>query len=270
MPISSKSNERIKEIRALRHRKERERTGLFFVEGIRIVAEAADLGAHIETLVLAPDLLESEFARDLVQRLHARGVPILEVTGEVFKSVSLKQGPQGIGAVLQQRLRRLSEVRAGKGHCWVALEGVADPGNLGTILRTADAVGSSGVILVGATTDPYDPEAVRASMGAVFAQSVARATLPELAAWKREQGCFLVGTSDAAGADYRDIAYPRPVVLFMGSEREGLSEDAVALTDMMVQIPMVGRSDSLNLAVATGVMLYEIFNQRQGRFPLNT
>jgi TrmH family RNA methyltransferase len=107
-------------------------------------------------------------------------------------------------------------------------------------------------------------------MGAIFAQRVVTATLDELAAWKRRQGCFLVGTSDAADADYRDIAYPRPVVLFMGSERQGLSEAAVALTDMVVRIPMVGHSDSLNLAVATGVMLYELFNQRQGRFPLNT
>jgi TrmH family RNA methyltransferase len=270
MPISSKSNEKVKEIRALRHRKERERTGLFYIEGIRIVAEAADLGADLETLVLAPDLLESDFARGLVRRLRERGVPVLEVTGDVFRSISLKEGPQGIGAVVRQRTVRLSDVKAGRGLCWVALEAVADPGNLGTILRTADAVGASGVILVDTTTDSHDPEAVRASMGAVFAQPVVRATLDELAAWKREQGCFLVGTSDAAGADYRDIAYPRPLVLFMGSERQGLSEDAVALTDMMVQIPMVGHSDSLNLAVATGVMLYEVFNQRQGRFPLNT
>lgn len=270
MPISSKSNERIKEIRALRHRKERDRTGLFFVEGIRIVGEAADLRADIGSVVVAPDLLESRFAQDLVVRLRGQDVPVLEVTGEVFRSISLKEGPQGIGAVVRQRRFRLPDVKAGKGLCWVALEGVADPGNLGTILRTADAVGASGVILVGSTTDPYDPEAVRASMGAIFAQRVAGASLAELAAWKREQGCFLVGTSDAAGADYRDIAYPRPVVLFMGSERQGLSDGAVGLTDMMVQIPMVGHSDSLNLAVATGVMLYEIFNQRQGRFPLNS
>lgn len=270
MAISSKSNERIKSVRALRHRKERERTGLFFVEGIRIVAEAADGGADIETVLVAPDLLDSEFAQGLVERLRAAAVPVLEVTAEVFRSISLKDGPQGLGAVIRGRRVRLSEVRAGRGLCWVALEAVGDPGNLGTILRTADAVGASGVILVGAGTDPYDPEAVRASMGAVFVVPIAAATLEEFSAWKREQGCFLVGTSDSAGADYRDIAYPRPLVLFMGSERQGLSEEAIALTDMMVKIPMVGRSDSLNLAVATGVMLYEIFNQRQGRFPLNT
>jgi TrmH family RNA methyltransferase len=270
MPISSKSNERVKAIRALRQRKEREERGRVFVEGIRIVGEAADLGAEIETVVVAPDLLHSEFALDLVSRLRAGGVAVLEVTEEVFRSISAKEGPQGLGAVIRKRVLRLPEIKAGKGLGWVALEAVADPGNLGTILRTADAVGASGVILVGSSTDPYDPEAVRASMGAVFALPVAVATLGELAAWKREQGCFLVGTSDAADADYRDIAYPRPLILFMGSERHGLSDEAVALTDMMVKIPMVGRSDSLNLAVATGVMLYEIFNQRQGRFPLTT
>jgi TrmH family RNA methyltransferase len=147
----------------------------------------------------------------------------------------------------------------------VALVEPADPGNLGTILRTADAVGATGVILLGDATDPYDPAALRASMGAIFAVQLAHASFDEFAAWKRASGAFLVGASDKATADYQDVAYPQPLVLLMGSERQGLSPTQQALCDLMVRLPMCGRSDSLNLAVATGVLLYELLSR--GRQP---
>jgi TrmH family RNA methyltransferase len=124
-------------------------------------------------------------------------------------------------------------------------------------------VGGAGLLLLGDSADPYDPGAVRASMGALFALRLARATFDEFAAWKRQRACTVVGTSDAAAQDYRAVAYRPPLVLLMGSERQGLSPDQQALCDAVVSIPMVGRSDSLNLAVATGVMLYEIFNQQR-------
>lgn len=267
MLISSQSNPAIRQIRGLRSRKEREQTGLFFIEGIRIVAEAVQTGAAIESLVVAPDLLTSDFAGDLVEQQRRTGIPVVEVTPGVFESLSSKDGPQGLGAVVRQRWESLDTVSPGPGPGWVALSAVQDPGNLGTILRTADAVGCSGVILVGPTTDPYDPAALRASMGAVFAQRLVRADVAQLAAWKRRTGAVLVGTSDAAATDYRSAAYKLPVVLFMGSERQGLSEEEKALCDLMVGIPMVGRSDSLNLAVATAVVLYELFNQGRGLGP---
>lgn len=261
--ITSQSNPKIKQIRSLRRRREREQTGLFFVEGIRIVAEAVQQGAHVEELVVAPALLRSDFALRLVESRKQAGVPCLEVSSEVFESISLKEGPQGLGAVVRQRWETLEMVRPDGELCWVALDGVQDPGNLGTILRTGDAVGAAGVILVGDTTDPYDPGAVRASVGAIFSQRLVRASLDELAAWKLAHQVVMVGTSGAAPTDYQAVSYAPPLVLLMGGEQRGLSQRQQALCDLMVSIPMVGRSDSLNLAVATAVVLYEMLSQRR-------
>ena len=201
-----------------------------------------------------------------MQQQRRAGVPCLEVAANVFETLSIKEGPQGLAAVLRQRWESLDHVRLGNELCWIALDAVADPGNLGTILRTADAVGAGGVILIGNSTDPYDPAALRGSMGAIFVKRLVRATWDELNEWKRWHSYPVVGTSDKASIDYQAYRYPTPLVLLMGSERQGLSPEQQAACDAMVSIPMAGRSDSLNLAVATGVVLYEIFNQhRWGR-----
>lgn len=260
--IASTSNSTVKAIRALRHRKERERSGRFYVEGIRLVGEAAEVQATVEVCVVAPELLSSEYGWKTVELLQARGATRLEVSAEVFRSLSLKEGPQGIAAVVRQQWTVLDDVYPDRELCWIALQEVQDPGNLGTILRTSDAVGAAGVILVGDATDPYDAGAVRASMGATFSQRLVRAALPEVMNWKRRHGVSLIGTSDAASRDYLSVSYPRPLLLLMGSEREGLRTGVSASCDNVVRIPMVGRSDSLNLAVATGVMLYEIWRQQ--------
>lgn len=266
--ITSRANPALKRIRALRHRNERERTGLFFAEGIRLVAEAVQLGAPVAHLVAAPGLLERHpFARDLVVSQRAAGTPCLLVSDDAFASIAAKEHPQGLAAVIHQQWSALDMAQCADGLCWVALEGVQDPGNLGAILRTADAVGASGVILLGHATDPYDPTAIRASMGALFAQRLARASWEEFVAWARAHACHIAGTSDAAGDDYATVAYPRPLVLLMGSEREGLNGERQRAIDQMVRIPMTGRSDSLNLAVATAIMLYEVFHQAHGRPP---
>jgi TrmH family RNA methyltransferase len=263
MLITSTSNATIKRIRALRQRKERERSGLFFIEGIRIVAEAAQMGAAIEALVTAPDLLNSSFARQLVATQQQAGVVCHEVSASVFQSLSSKEGPQGLAAVVRQQWQPLAQAQPGPGLAWVVLDRVQDPGNLGTILRTCDAVGCAGVMLLGSSSDPYDPAALRASMGAVFAQRLVRTDMPALLAWKQQHACPLVGAAGAAARDYQAARYRSPLLLLMGSEREGLSPEQQAACDAVVSIPMVGRSDSLNLAVATGVLLYEIFNQQR-------
>jgi RNA methyltransferase, TrmH family len=261
MLISSRSNPSIKQIRSLQKRKEREQTGLFFIEGIRIVVEAIQQQAHIDKLIVAPDLLESSFAQEIVQEQERAGLPCLRVTADVFKSISLKEGPQGIGAVVYQKWESLSQRQPAQELCWLALDRVQDPGNLGTILRTSDAVGAAGVILIDHTTDPYDPASIRASMGAIFSQTLIRASIDDLVAWKNEHHATLVGTSDAASHDFRAARYPFPLILFMGSEAHGLPHEYQKQCDLMVKIPMVGSSDSLNLAVATGIVLYEIFYQ---------
>ncbi len=261
--ISSSRNPHIKQIRALRHRKEREHTGLFMIEGVRAVTAAVQFGAGLQTLVVAPELVTSALGQTIVRSQRRAGVPCLEVTTEVFESLAVKDRAQGVAAVVHQRWESLDRVAPGLGDCWVALDAVQYPGNLGTILRTCDAVGGAGVILLGDCTDPYDPVAVRASVGAIFGLRLVRTTFEAFAHWKRRHTVAVVGTSPAAAADYRAVAYRTPLVLLMGCERLGLSQEQQALCDTMVKIPMVGRSDSLNLAVATGIVLYEIFHQRR-------
>ena len=264
MIISSVTNTRIKYIRSLAHRHEREQAQLFFIEGIRIVAEAIQLHADIQTLVYAPPLLKSSFAMNLVHQQEQMGVVCLEVSAEVFKSLSTKDGPQGLGAVVSQRWEQLSSLRGDEGLCWIALDAAQDPGNIGTILRTSDAVGGAGLLLLGQCADPYDAGALRASMGAIFSQRLVKGSFAEFVQWKHNHQLPVIGTSDRGSVPYRTATYKGPLVLLMGSEREGLSQEQQAVCDTMVRIPMVGRSDSLNLAVATGVMLYEIFDQLAG------
>jgi RNA methyltransferase, TrmH family len=262
--ISSRNNPAVKAIRALSSRKQRDNTERFFVDGLHLVAAATQQQADIETCVVAPELLTSAFGRELVRALAYSGAHMIEVTADVSQSLSAKEHAQGLGIVARQRWLDLASVRPKAGQCWVALDTVQYPGNLGTILRTCDAVGGAGVILLGNTTDPYDPAAVRASLGAIFSQRLVRASFGEFAAWCRRHGVTVVGTSPAAAQDYQAVAYQPPLVLLMGSEPRGLSREQQALCDMMVNIPMVGHSDSLNLAVATGIMLYEVFNQQRG------
>ena len=261
--ITSPANPRIKYLRALRQRKLRDETGHALLEGIRLVAEALQCSATIEQLVVAPTLLSSSFAQDLVAKQVHAGVPVLEVSAEVFASFAQKDGPQGLAAVVQQQWATLATLPTQTASGWIALVEPADPGNVGTILRTADAVGAAGVIIIGPSADPYDPAALRASMGATFALQLARTPWAAFIAWKQHTQRFLVGTADQAPTDFQALVYPQPLVLLMGSERQGLSPDQQACCDLVVSLPMHGQSDSLNLAVATGVMLYELLRQRR-------
>jgi TrmH family RNA methyltransferase len=263
--ITSTANPTIKQIRKLREKKERLQTGLFYIEGLRIVIEALQQGADVECLVVAPDLLTSEFGWQKVEEENRRGIQVLQVGQAVFTSLASKENPQGIAAVVRQRWQDASSLRLTSQELWVALDSVADPGNLGTILRTNDAVGGKGVILLDNSTDPYDLSTIRASMGAIFSQGLVKTTFEQFLQWKQGHDYALIGTSDSASADYRQASYPLPMLLLMGSERLGLSEEHMRACDQLVSIPMVGRSDSLNLAVAAGVMLYEIFNQQRER-----
>lgn len=263
--ITSTSNPTIKSIRKLADRKERRQTGLFFVEGLRNVGEAVQQGWDLETLVISPELLVSLFGQQLVDQASSAGSTVLEVSAEVFEYLSAKEGPQGIAAVGRQRWTQLADVHPVSGDTWIALDSVQDPGNLGTILRTCDASGCRGVLLLDQSTDPYDPGAIRASMGALFTTPVVKTTHTDFARWKRDQQVPVIGTSDKAQLDYHTYQYPPAHVVLMGSERQGLQEQHTAICDAVVSIPMVGTSDSLNLAVATAVVLYEIYNQRRDK-----
>ena len=235
---------------------------------MRFVAQATQSRVPLRTVVAVPKMLAHPFARKLWAQMQQNGVPCLPVSPEQFLHLSRAQEPQWIGAVAAQRWQPLGQIVPGPELCWVALDTLHSPGNLGTLLRTCDAVGAAGLILVGSTIDPYDPATVRATMGALFTQRFARASLPELLAWKRRHYGLLVGTSPHAKLDYQAAPYPspaerRPLILWLGGERQGLTSEQQAACDCTVQIPMVGRSDSLNLAVAASVLLYEVFNQRR-------
>jgi TrmH family RNA methyltransferase len=256
--ISSPGNARIKAIRALRSRKSRDETGLFWIEGLKAVGEAVEMDAPVQTLVVAHDLVKGQFALDLLDEVRDRHVDLLEVTPAVFESLAGREHPQGIGGVVHQRWTALDAIDFAAGLCWVALDRVADPGNLGTIMRTADAVGAAGLILLGDTTDPHDPAAARAAMGALFNLRLVRASNVEFLAWLPSASVHLVGSSDRGAVHYRNASYPRPRILLMGSERHGLPDDLLHACETVVRLPMLGRSDSLNLAVATGILLYEI------------
>ncbi len=253
----------IQRIAGLRQRPCRDRSGRYYVEGLRFVLQAVRHQATLDALVVCRRLLPSPAAQHLVHQQRQLGVPILDVTPAVLHQLTCVDDPQGIGAVVRQRWERLEQITPGNEMCWLALQTVRSAGNLGTIMRTAAAVGSAGLFVLGNQVDPYDPAVVRATMGALYAQRLVRTTPSALEAWKRQHSCLLVGTSPTAPTDYQARTYQAPTILLMGDERKGLPPDLMARCDDLVRIPMVGGGDSLNLGVATGVMLYELFNQRR-------
>ena len=236
------------------------RTGLFFAEGLHLT-RAAEGRAVIKTIVYSPEGRFSAAAEGFIRRQSGQGASLLEVSEEVFRSLVSKDCGQSIGAVARQKWTPLDTLNGKEASCWVALEAVQYPGNLGTILRTADAVGGGGVLLLDNATDPYDPASVRASMGGVFSQRLVRATSVEFGDWAAARGLSVVGATPDAPTDYREFIYPRPVVLLMGRERGGLSPSLTDQCQKTIRIPMTGQCDSLNLAVATAIALYGIYHQ---------
>ena len=267
--LTSRNNPKVKQIRQLiGHRKERQASGLFVAEGIRHVGEAVQAKTKVEYICYAPELLTSEFARQLIQQQLQSGIQCYAVDRETFASLAGKDNPQGIIAVVHQRRVGLDELSPGNFSWGVALVAPQDPGNIGAILRTVDAVGAGGVLLLDDpenkqySTDPYHPSSVRASMGSIFWYPLVTATFSAFHQWTQQAGYKVYGTSAHAVLGYRQISqYERPLILLMGSEREGLTPTQTAACGVMLTIPMQGRVTSLNLAVATGVMLYSIFEK---------
>ena len=209
---------------------------------------------HRITLKRRPGMLRKAAARTV-----ALGADVLEANNKVLEAITRRDNPQSAVGVFKRRVTPLARLEAGKGDVIVALDRVRDPGNLGTVIRTADAVGAKGVILVGETTDPFSVETVRATMGSVFAVPVARAGVEAFLAWRKGVQATVVGTHLKGSVDYRTVDYAKgPVVLVMGNEQQGLPDELAASCDALIRIPQAGRADSLNLAVATGVALYEI------------
>ena len=264
--LTSRNNPRIKLVhQLLSQRKQRDLSGLFVVEGIRHVGEACAAKANLEYICYAPDMLTSDFALQTVQQQSDLGIPCVAVEKDTFTALASKDNPQGILAVVHKPVLQLDSLSAGNFKWVVALVAPQDPGNIGSILRTIDAVGASGLLLLDDPTnnqfcaDPFHPSSVRSSMGAIFWYPVVSTTFSSFVQWAHAQRYHIYGTSAHASVDYRSSKqYASPLILLMGSEREGLTATQSEVCDAMVKIPMHGRVTSLNLAIATGVMLYAI------------
>jgi TrmH family RNA methyltransferase len=256
--VTSLANETVKAARALHMRKAREETGQFLVEGLKLVIEAIELGQAPEVLLFGPEAAAHPLLRRAEVATESAGGEIVEVTPAILEKIARRQNPQTVIGIFGQAYAMLEALKPEDSACWIALEEVRDPGNLGTIIRTADAAGCGGVILIGDCCDPYSVEAVRATMGSIFAVPLARTGAEEFLAWRQNWPGSVVGTLLTATEDYRAAAYRSPTLLVMGAEQSGLSPRLAAACDVAVKIPMRGRADSLNLAVATGIMIYAV------------
>jgi TrmH family RNA methyltransferase len=266
-PITSLKNPKIKRLRSLRQRKYRQREGVFAIEGIRIVEEALAANASIETLVYAPELLVSERAQAVVERVSAANR--MAVSGDVLRSLSTREQPQGIVAVVRIEHQTLSGIPVSDSLFVVVAVQLRGPGNLGAIVRTADAAGATGVVVVGPAADLYDPQAVRATMGSLFALPVI--CLPEeqsLLDWlavlrAAAPAPLIVATSAHGEVLYFAADYNQPVVLLLGGERYGLSPEIRESADVTVRLPISGRATSLNVSAAAAALMYEVVRQRK-------
>jgi TrmH family RNA methyltransferase len=260
--ITSVSNPVIKEIRALQMKKERQETGLFLAEGLKLVTDALAAGWDVTILAVHHRVKDQKPVSEAIETALNRGALVLIVDDQVLEKISRRDNPQMVVGVIRQKMLGLADLDVAEAKVLVALEAVRDPGNLGTIIRTVDSVGASGVILLGETTDPFALEAVRATMGSLFHVPLAASPVDAFIAWAKAKGLPIFGTHLKGAVDYRTPAYPEPMVLAMGNEQAGLTETLASACTTLIKIPMLGAADSLNLAVATGIALYEA---RRGR-----
>lgn len=261
--ISSTANPLIKRVRALADKRTRRREGVFLVEGHQPVWRAVESGWEIDTLIIAPDLVRNPVAFEMVDDLHAADVRIVYLSADLFTRISERDGPSGIMAIVRQQRRSLGSVSVTPDQTWIVLHRIHNPGNLGTIIRTADAAGIAGIVLCGDCVDSYDPVAVKASMGAIFALPVVvEREFDDVHAWATEKGIQLVGTSGYADASHWDFDWTPPLAILLGNEGDGLPADLLGECDSTVRIPMTGTAESLNLGVAAAILMYE---SRRGR-----
>lgn len=253
--ITSLSNPLVKQARALRQKKGRLESGLFLVEGIHPVGEVISAGWEVQMVIHAPELLNGDFAGELLKQTARLKIKLQRVSAPVMESLADKENPQGILAIVRGRETQMEGLKPIASA--VALVSPQDPGNVGTILRTMDAAGVEALFLLEGGVEVYHPTVVRASMGTLFWCPVVRTSFNEFIDWARRGKFQLIGTSAHADVDYHTLVPKIPWILVMGSEQKGLSREQTAACDVTVSIPMQGRASSLNLSVAAGVLLYQ-------------
>ena len=242
----------------------RDANGLFFIEGVRNFVQVADNKFDIALILYSERLLIAPLARKLVRRFRRSGIPVVKVSPEEFRSISQMPRVSGVGAIVRQRWTLLDTISPKSGLCWVVLDQVRSDGNLGTLVRTSEAIGGAGFILLHNQVDPYAPTTVRASMGAIFRQQFIRTNFQALTGWIKRTPCTVIGASPDGTANFQQFTYPQPVLLVLGEERQGLTPQQREMCDHLVYIPMVGGADSLNLGVAGSLLMYEVYRSKSG------
>ena len=256
--VTAFSNSTVKLLRSLRDKKARRTEGLFLAEGLRILTEARDSGMLPEIVAFSPEGARHPLAAEIIAATEAAGGDAIETTPDILSKMSGKDNPQMLLGAYRQPDTALTAIDRTKAPLWIVAQALRDPGNIGTILRTGDAAGAGGLILIDDCADPFSVEAVRASMGALFTQDIATARWPEFLEWLRSGEGQLVGTSLKATQDYLEAEYRQPCFLLIGNEQQGLPADYENECDLLVKIPMAGRADSLNAAMATAIMAFAI------------
>ena len=256
--VTAFSNATVKRLRSLRDKKARRAERMFLAEGLRIIAEARDSGRLPEIIAFSTEGAKHPLAADIIAATEAAGGDAIETTPDILSKMSGKDNPQLLLGAFSQPEMELERIDRSAAPLWICAQALRDPGNIGTILRTGDAVGAGGLILIDDCADPFSVEAVRASMGAIFTQQVALARWEEFLPWLRSGPGQLVGTSLKATDDYLDARYEPPCFLLIGNEQQGLPQSYEAECDLLVKIPMAGRADSLNAAMAAAVMAFAV------------
>lgn len=256
--ITGFSNPTVKLLKSLRDKKHRRREGLFLTEGLRLLTDAREMGRMPQMLVMAqgrdPHPLLSALEADVV----AAGGEVLETSEDILSKITGKDNPQAVCGVFAEFDTSLAVVDRSASPIWLVAQAMRDPGNLGTMLRTGDAVGAGGLILLDDSVDPFSVEAVRASMGAIFTQKLAVTRWDEFLPWLRSGAGQLVAASLREAVPYRGAPYAGPCFIMVGNESRGLPEEYEMACDLRVTMPMKGRADSLNAAVAGAVLAYEV------------
>lgn len=263
--ITSAANPRIKAMRKLYTKKYRNAEQAFLVEGVRAIADGCRGGHALRTLAFDVDARAADDTLNqlLINTTALNQVELIPTTAQVLGQISGRDNPHHAIAIFHQQWQPLESLVPSSSDVWIALDSPRDPGNLGTVIRTCDAAGARGVILLNDSCDPFSPEALRATTGALFDVMLVKSTTALFVDWAKTHGVSLIGTTLERASDYRDACYKDSAcALLMGTEQSGLSETLLEACDQRVKIPMRGGTDSLNLAVASGLMLYEATNHK--------
>jgi TrmH family RNA methyltransferase len=263
MIITSLQNPRIKNAVRLRDARARERQGATVVEGYRAILRAVDNGYPLGELYVCPDLFLGENEEALIERAADAGAQVIQVAEGPFLKMAYRDRPEGLLAVVPQVRRPLLEHEPAEQAFYLMVEAIERPGNLGSILRSADAAGVDAVVVCEAQADVFNPEVIRASVGTIFAVTILEASTPEALDWCRQHAIRTLAATPHAERIYTDLDMQGPLAIVVGTEQHGLSEAWLSQADVRVRIPMFGQADSLNVATATTLLLYEVVRQRR-------